>query len=268
MSEKNKEKRNVVFRRIGGRIVPIAVGTAGAVVAADAARTRVVYKTKNLTMVRKEGVFLPIASFSERRPAFGTGLYAYNKSGKYVGRTLFDVTKEGKTSYGSIDWLGVKKKFRGKGVSKKMVRQAAVEMKSKGAGSIFSHVVSPRSAGLFEGSKVKSVYWKETGRGYLEQVSKKEAMARVNKWSKPMKVGELASRWSRPKNILKDIKSSIKNFNKKENYGFAKPIFRDVKLPKNLKRLSKPYMPTSAKLRLGVGSLLAIGSLAYGLGED
>jgi hypothetical protein len=268
---KQKENKNVVFRRIGGKVVPITIGAAGAGIAADAARTRVVYKTKKMTIVRKRGTFMPIGSYSEKRPMFGTGLYAYSNRGKYMGRTIFDVTKEGKASSGNFDWLTVKKRYRGQGLSKKLAKQGAIEMKGMGAKSIFSHVVSPRSAGLFEGSKVKSTYWKEISRGkdrWLEKIGKKEALSRASKWQKPMKISEALNRWKRPKNILKDIKYNIKNYGSSEKYGYGKPIFRDVKIPKNMRRLHKPYMALGTKLKLGFGLGLLAGSIGYMSRED
>lgn len=263
---KKEEKRNVVFRRIGGRIVPITIGTAAAAKTYDLARTQTVYQTKDIRIDRKKLKGLPIAMSSEKKLVFGEGLYAYNNKGKYLGRTLYGV--EGKE--GSFDWLSVKKSARGQGVSKKLTKQAAIEMKGQGATKIFSHVVHKRSAGLFEGSKVKSKYYRgaythpKTGEVTLEPIGKRAAMDKVTKWQKPLPYLESIKEQLRPKNLAKTIKQTWSGSSKKSDYG-GPTVFREVTIPKNIRRLRKPFRTTGNKVGMAVYGALAIGSLAYGL---
>jgi hypothetical protein len=119
MNEKDQNgPRKVVFRRIGGRIVPIsvgAVGVSGAVAAADAARTHTVYAKKGVTMVRKKFVVMP-QSILAGSPSLGTKISMHNKRGTTVGHSFFNVDKN--DAEGSFDWLSVRKKYRGKGSSR------------------------------------------------------------------------------------------------------------------------------------------------------
>lgn len=145
MAEK-KEKRNVVFRRIGGRIVPISVGSA---LAYDAARTKVVSNSGGIKMVRKINTVQPLSSIASRKLVFGTTIKSYDNSGKRVGQILFNKYQ----GAGNVEWLSVKKKFQGKGHSKKLIKQAAIEMKRSGIDKLTGHAITKRSAKVYEGFK-------------------------------------------------------------------------------------------------------------------
>lgn len=256
------------FIRRNGRIIPIrqkrkdqaaiGVGAAGAALAADAARTKTVYKTKNLTIEKKGFSFMPMDSMTSKMPKFGTGLYAKNKKGKKVGKLIFTVDR--KESEGVIDWLSVKRAERGKGISKKLAKQAAIEMRAKGGKEIFSHVVHPRSAALLEGEKgVKSTYYRVTRTTqksgmFLEEIGKKEALAKAGKWKgKPgkFKISEAVA----------GVKDAI---TRKQKYDYAGPtIFRQVKLPKTMRRQIKPFRTGKNKFAIALGATAALSSVAY-----
>jgi len=254
------------FIRRNGRIIPIrekrkdqaaiGVGATGAAVAANAARTKTVYKTKNLTIERKAFSFMPMDSMQTKLPKFGTSLVAKNKDGKKAGRMVFTVDKQ----EGVIDWLSVKRSERGKGISKKLVKQGAIEMRSRGATEIFSHVVHPRSAALLEGEKgVKSTYYRVTRTTkksgmFLDQIGKKEALAKAGQWKG--KSGKFS--------VKEFLKGSVDLVTRKQKYDYAGPtIFRQVKLPKTMRRQIKPFRTGKNKLAIGLGAAVALSSLAY-----
>lgn len=228
-----KDDRKVVFRRIRGRIVPIAVGGAGVAIAADAARSDIVRVAKDGSYsVRKKYAVMPMAA-AKGELQIGTTISSHNKFGMKRGHINFFKNVAGE---GEVDWLGVKKAHRGQGISKKLVSDAAAEMKSTGITHISSHVVHERSAGLF-GDKVKSRFWKsyrtaKDGGSFVKSISKKDALAAVanNKW--------------------------------KSKKGTA-AIFRDVKIP-SLRRNIKPFKSTGikAKIALGVG-LAGLGAYMF-----
>lgn len=260
------------FIRKRGRIIPIrekrkdtaaaGVGAVGTVVAADAARTKTVYKTKNLTIEKKKFAFLPMSSIQDRRPRLGTGLYAKNKDGKKVGRLMFTVDRA--ENEGVIDWLSVKRKERGKGISKKLAKTAATEMRDQGGKFIFTHVVHPRSAALLEGEKgVKSTYYRVTRTTkksgmFMEEIPKGEALKKAGMWKgKPGKFK------------LSDAISNVREtatglFSKKAKYDYSGPtIYRQVKLPAKMRRQIKPFRTMKNKLSIGIGVAAAISSAAY-----
>lgn len=263
------KNERVRYIRKNGRIIPIrekrtdqaliAAGSVGAAVSADAARTKTVYKSKSLTIEKKMFSIMPMDTLQSRYPKFGDALFAKNVQGKRVGRMHFTV--EGKE--GVIDWLSVKKSERGKGISKKLVKQAAIEMRAKGGKEIFTHVVHPRSAALLEGEKgVRSQYWrvarttKKSGM-FLEGIGKKEALAKAGQWKgKPGKF-----------NVAEFLADSFKSWrmNNKQKYAaqYAGPtIYRQVKLPNTMRSSIKPFRSMKNKLALGLGAAVAVSSLA------
>lgn len=263
-------QKRMKFIHKNGRIIPIrekrkdaaavSVGVAGAAVATDAARTTTVYKTKNLTIQKKKFTFMPMDSLQSKMPKFGDALFAKNKAGKRVGRMHF--TTDG--SEGIIDWLSVKRSERGKGISKKLAKQAAIEMRGKGAKEIFTHVVHPRSAALLEGEKgARSTYFrvyrttKKSG-SFMTEIPKGEALAKAGMWKgKPGKFSV--------KEALQEAFSSFRKTPKRKYaMDYAGPtIYRQVKLPKLMRRQIRPFRTTGNKLAIGLGAAAAIGSLAY-----
>jgi predicted GNAT family acetyltransferase len=261
------------FIRRHGRIIPIrekrkdaaavGVGAAGAAVSLDAARTKTVYKTKNLTIERKQFSILPMESLVSKRPALGTALFAKNKKGRRVGRMHFTVQDQ----EGVIDWLSVKKSERGKGISKKLAKQAAVEMRAKGGKEIFTHVVHPRSAALLEGEKgVKSTYFrvyrttKKSG-SFMNEIGKKEALAKAGQWKG--KPGKFSIKEA-PKLIKDQLQYTLASAKRKSKWDYAGPtIYRQVKLPKLMRRQIKPFRTRGNKLALGLGAVTALTSVAY-----
>lgn len=263
------EKRR--FIRKNGRIIPIrekrkdqaavGIGVAGTAVAADAARTKTVYKTKNLTIERKKFAFLPMSSVQDKRIRLGTGLYAKNKKGKKVGRLMFTVDRA--EHEGIIDWLSVKRAERGKGISKKLAKTAATEMRDQGGKFIFTHVVHPRSAALLEGEKgVKSTYFRVTRTTkksgmFMDEIPKAEALAKAGMWKgKPGKF-KLAD-------VAENAKAAVTGLFSKAKYDYAGPtIYRQVKLPKHMRRQIKPFRTFKNKLAIGLGAAAALTATAY-----
>ncbi len=231
------------FIRIHGRVVPIkddrktqkvaavGVGATGAVIAADAARTDIVRQGVKQTLVRKRFAIQPMM-LMQKKLGFGTHIQAI-RGGKKAGHIFFNH----KAGEGSIDWLGVKKEFRGKGISKTLAKEAAIDLKASGVKVLSSHVVHPRSTKLLSGS-AKSSYWrvyrttKKTGLSHMEQISKTTALKKVAH--------------------LKDK-------------GIGSTIFRDTILPNNLRRAAKPFKSAAIKgrLALGLGVLGAGAWLGY-----
>lgn len=236
-----------------GRIIPIredgdsrkavaASGVAGAVVAADAARTTRVYATKNYTIDKKKFAFQP---FSGAR--LGDHLVLRKRDGAKVGQARFYFTRKDKTA--SFSWLSVRKDMRGKGLSQLLSKQAAIEMKEGGAKSVFNHVVHPGSL-LTHFNTKRDTLWKEVrtlkdGSASLEAVTKKAALRSVNRWM------QVSSKMSRLDGWLgKEVKG-------------AKGIFRETKIPRALARHMKPFRTPSNKLNLAVGLGVAAGSALY-----
>lgn len=234
--KKNDENKRVVFRRIGGRIVPIAVATTGAAIAADAARSDIVRTAKDGSYsVRRKYSVMPMA-LSKGELKIGTSISNYTKFGIKRGHINFfkNVADEGE-----VDWLGVGRKYRGKGISKGLAADAAVEMRSQGIKKLTSHVVHERSAKLF-GDKVKSSYFKsyytaKDGSSFVRRIGKTAAMEFVR---------------------------ATKFKNKQPTAA----IFRDVTLPK-LRRNRIPFKSVGIKSKMGLG-LGLVGAGLYSLWGD
>lgn len=249
-----RENERVTFRRINGRLVPIAVGAAGAgaaAVVADAARTKRVYETKKFTIDRKGFSIQPFSGMK-----LGDGLVMRTRRGARVGQARFYVDPGDGTA--TFSWLGVKRRFRGRGMSQVLSRQAAIEMKAQGAKSIFNHVVHPGSLLThFDGRRDK--LWKEgralkSGGAMMEQVTKQQAVKSVTRWRKETEALDKMG-WA------EYFFETQKNKGKK---GGARAIFRETSLGAvPTRRPLTPYRTLGNKLRLGVGSVLAAGAVAY-----
>lgn len=238
MSE-NKENRRVVFRRINGRIVPIVVGGTGAALALDAARSDVVRVTKSGYSVRKKFTLMPM-SLSKGEIEVGTTITHRNNMGRKLGTVSFH---KGVDGMGEINWLSVKKWARGKGISKHLVHDAAVEMRDAGMKKLSSHVVHERSASLL-GNKSRSTFWKsyrtsKDGSSFVKQVGKKEAIASV-----------AGGKW-------------------KEKGKSVAAVFRDTTLPR-MRRVTKPFKSLGIKAQLVAGiGLIGLGAyLGYNKREE
>jgi predicted GNAT family acetyltransferase len=230
MQKQKDENKRVVFRRIGGRIVPITIAAVGAGVAADAARSDVVRTAKDGSYsIRRKGSVMPMA-LTKGEIKFGTSVTNYTKYGQRRGHINFFKNVAGE---GEVDWLGVGKKFRGKGISKNLTSDAAAEMRSQGIKKISSHVVHERSAKLF-GDKVRSRFYKsyytgKDGSSFVRGIGKKAALAYVN-----------GTKWKGKQP--------------------AAAIFRDVVIPK-MRRNRVPFKSIGIKSKIGLG----LGLFGYGL---
>lgn len=243
----------VKFIRKNGRIIPIrpkgekdnsrkagaAAAAGGTLVAADAARTERVYSKAGVTIDRKKFSFQPMVN------TFGTSLHM-EKGGKKAASAYF--YKTGDPGEFSMSWLGVKRPFRGQGLSKDIMRQASVEMRSQGGKTIFSHVVHPNSAQL-GGKKVASTYWKELKNNFMKPVSEKTAMKHVTAWS--------ADYHAKPKfGTMAALKESF-NWNKAKGKEAAPAIFREVKIPR-FQRTMQPFRTTANKVTMALGAAIAL----------
>lgn len=220
MSKQGQDKKTV-YRRIRGRIVPIAVSVSGLAVAADAARTRTVWqnKAKNLHIIRKR--------FTHTLPTYGNiGDTLILKKGRAVVGTA-NYLRNDKSEF-AFGWLGVKKQFRGKGLSKHLSRQAVVEIKSKGGKSLYNNVIHERSLSTSFGRGRDSL-WKMGKSNMSYRITKKEAL------------------------------SSINTLKSKGGYGVN--VFRETNLTGvRLRRTLKPFMSSATKLKLAAG----LGAAALG----
>lgn len=175
MAKKRYKKGEIVFRKIKGRIVPIAVTGAGIGLAAGAARTKRIYANKALTVDVKRFTLQPFQ--------FGIGSkITMRKAGKRIGNVYFGRSKILDKTY-NISWLGVKKAYRGKGFGKKLAKFAAIEAKRKGAKSLYQQVVHRRSLNMGYNRKRDTLFRmftrKDTGYAYHTQVTKKEALRNI-----------------------------------------------------------------------------------------
>ncbi len=225
----NKENKKTVFRRIRGRIVPISVSVTGAAIATDAARTKRVYNAGGITIDRSKFSFQPFAGAT-----LGNKL-TLKKGGKFAGvaRTYVNDGSEH-----SFSWLGIKKQFRGQGLSNVLAKQAAVEVKDQGGKTFFNHVVHPNSANLF-GKNSRNKYYMERikkGEQYFEKISKPKAMGRVKSW---------------------------------HTKGFARnAIFRETFIPSDIKRTITPFRTLGNKMKIGLGIGLALAGASMMLKRD
>lgn len=126
MTKKKEENKQVVFRRMGGRIVPIVVG-AGLV---NVGRTKSVYKKGSITIDQRGKKLI------------------MRKNGKKVGYSKFGITKNKYNQIGDskIKMVSVDKKFRGKGYGRTLIKETARAARQRGAKSMFSAIVGKRAA--------------------------------------------------------------------------------------------------------------------------
>lgn len=257
----DNEKKQVRFIRVHGRIVPIrvdvnvnskaasnrgkqgssggssdvtkaglVVGTAGAAVAADAARTRRIYSRNGVTIDRKKFSLQPF-----QMDRLGDTLIMRDKLGKRMGRASWyrDGDKAG------FSWLGVGKKFRGQGHSQTLSRVAAHEMKKSGAKRIWNHVVHPGSATV--NLTKNDSFWKvqrikADGDAILEHVTKGAALRNIN-------------------------------FHRKTKGVFTSDIFRETLLKGRtiMPGIRKAHLTTGMKVKLAAGLTVAAAGFAAAL---
>ncbi len=237
--DKNNQQQKVMFRRIGGRVIPITVGTAGAGVAADAARTKRVYENvrRGITIDRKSFAYQPFVTFRGKDTFTRLGDRLVMKvKGKTAANASYyrGAFNNDPKSFG-FSWLGVKSRFRGQGLSKVITRQAAVEIRAKGGRYTWNQVVHPNSLGT-NFSRLRDSLWKEKvrpdGMADLVQVTKKQALKNIRTWRD--KKGILTS-----------------------------DIFRETKLPAVYRKF-KPYRTTKNKLLIAGGlTASAVAAGAY-----
>ena len=278
MAKKKDENKRVIFRRIGGRVIPITVGGAAA---ASAANTTRVYKKGNITIDKKKFSFAPVTK------TFGSR-YNLSVAGKKAANATVAVAKDGEATFG---WLGVKKKFQKKGLSKVLSKEAIRDSRRKGATHVFNQVIHPGSA-LTNYSKGRDTFWRISQRAKADgsvdffETTKTKAMQKVNKAHKFHKElgAEIAqeARRSLPKYKSGKIRFSTapkfaRQINKKVSrvaehhiFKMAKadsPIWRntDLKGMKKITKYSKPFRTTRNKVQLAGGiALVAAGALFGG----
>jgi predicted GNAT family acetyltransferase len=238
--KRNEKQQGVTFRRVRGRIIPIALGSAGAATAADAARTKRVYQTSKVAIDRKSFAFQPFSGLQ-----MGDQLVMKTRGGKRIAQARYYVKPGGE---GVFSWVGVKRSFRGKGHSQRIAKAGALEMKDKGATFIFNHVVHPGSL-LTSYDRKRDRLWKEVrttkaGESVLEPILKKDAIKQATRWNKQFK------------------KTTILEYYFAKDKGGTRPVFRETKLPKTIRRPIKPFRTTGNKLRMGLGLAVAAGAAA------
>jgi hypothetical protein len=144
--------------------------------------------------------------------------------------------------------------------AKDLAEQSAIEMKSQGAKTISSHVVHRNSASLFEGSKVKSTYWREgkTGSDGLHEyilINKNQANRRIDKYQKWYK--------SDP-DLIVDPRGWLRaKISRKPKMYEPGAVFRETTIPKGLRRPLQPFRTARNKATMVLGAAAAIGSLGY-----
>jgi predicted GNAT family acetyltransferase len=231
---KEKKEKKVVFRRIGGRIVPIAVGVGGAAMAADAARTTRVYNKDGVTIDKKKNVR---ARLTIRKRA---DELIIRKNGKRAGYANFSRTDG--SDFG-FNFLKINKKFRKQGLANILTKQSAVEMKKQGAKTITNQVIHEGSLKSNLSKRDKLFFSMDLGDEVFEQkISKKEAISQIV----AAKKGKKRNFWHNP---AKDS-----------------DVFRETSL-KGLrtkgKGFIKPFKTRGMKARIALGSIAAVSSFAY-----
>lgn len=235
MSQK-EERRNVTFRRIGGRIVPIAIGTGGAALAADAARTKRIYSKAGVTVDRKKFTLQPFVY-----DRLGTKLVA-KVDGKKAGTASFFRGADAdfgpdmfKSKTFGFSWLGVKGKFRGQGISKLLSKEAAKEIKGQGGNKLWNQVVHPGSLATNYSSKRDKLFKiTETAE---KKVGLKAALGNIKYWRN--KKGVLTS-----------------------------DIFRETSLKGIHRSRIKPFRTMKNKVTMGLGLLAVVGGFGYAAKEN
>jgi len=192
-----EQKKGVRFIRKNGRIIPIridqdsvekaglgAAGAAGVVVAADQLNTTRVYQKGNVTIDKKKFALQP---FVKDRLGSKMVLRVDGKKAAVANyyRGAFD---DDVKSFG-FSWLGVKREFRGEGLSKIISKEAARDMRRQGGEYVFNQVVHQNSLKTNLSSR-DTLY--RLGRGNnFNPVSRRDAMKNINFYRK--KKGMLTS---------------------------------------------------------------------------
>lgn len=144
-----KEEKKTLFRRIGGRIVPIAVG--GGLISRSVS-TRV-YKKGDITIDRK-----------------GRKM-TMRKSGVKIGFTEFRKHGFGGIGDSNIKWLGVAEKHRGKGYGRTIITETARELRRRGKNEMMNAVAGPRAATIKNKSdSFYEVANRKNGESYLKRL--------------------------------------------------------------------------------------------------
>ena len=228
---KKREERRVVFRRVNGRIIPISVSVAGAGVAADAARTKRIYDKGGITMDLKRGAIQPF--FEKSKVPFGDRI-VMRKEGKFVGHSMFYKPFRAEPGERSFSWLGVKRKFRGKGYSKLLTAESARQMKRDGGTFLLNQVVHKNSLQT-NFSRTRDKLWRSRG-DYMYSMTKDEAIRNINFYRN--KKGLITS------DVFRE--TSLKGIRTK-NVGI------------------KPFRTFGNKARIVAGALFALGGIGFAL---
>jgi hypothetical protein len=248
--------KHTVFRRIGGRIVPISVGTAGGVGAATALNalntTRLTSKAiekAGVTIVKKKFALQPFVWTK-----LGTRLNMY-KGANYVGNARFFPGADGAASTFGFSWLGVRKAFRGQGQSKLLSSVAAGEIRRQGGTHVWNQVVHPGSL-TTNFKATRDSLWK-VGKAYkdgsapVERIGMSQALKNID-WHR--------KRWTRPNGTMEALYHKVVPHAKIPS---NPNVFRQTSLKGVAYKNLKEFRPLSNKLALGIGAGVAVGALAY-----
>lgn len=277
MKSQEQGQKKVVFRRIGGRVVPITVGStgaAGAVAALDAARTTQIYAKKGITITKKRFAVQPFVW-----DKLGTKLTMYNRVGKKVASaSYYRGATDSAKSFG-FSWIGVKKAYRGKGYSKVLSGVAAGDIRKQGGTHLFNHVIHEGSLKT-NYNRVRDTLWKlqdvplkkskpvgildrarkfakdlrhgsEGGLHYVKKVGLAEAEKNI-KWHR--------ARWIKPTNAIERVMQKAMPWTKVTSHS---NIFRQTSLKgvPYRKLIETRTFKNKATIALGTGA--AVGALAY-----
>jgi hypothetical protein len=282
---KNDDNKKVVYRRINGRVVPIAVGTG---VAASAANTTRVYQKGNITIDKKKYSFAPVTK------TFGSK-YDLKVAGKKAATATIGIDKDKTASFG---WLGTKKKFQSRGYASLLSKESIRDARRRGAKEVWNQTIHRRSA-LTNYDKKRDSFWR------VSQRAKKDGGVNFFRTTKANALSKIAdAQWSHneiAKDIAREARISLPHFKGKKvkrKAGF-KPVFKpssklarglakkvkavgdyhlykmakadspiwrhtDLKgMPKTTK-YSKPFRTVKNKVTIGAGIALAGVGALYG----
>lgn len=223
---RSKEGKEITFRRIGGRIVPIAIGGTSAAVAYDAARTRRIYQKGPTTIDVKHFAFQPY-KYGKIGPKLQLRV-----GGKKAGSAFITKWPYSEPKAWTFSWLGVKKPYRGKGFGKLLTKEAARVARRQGGESFVNQVVHRRSV-LANYNPKRDQFWTWRSKFYRAK-TKKQALKNIAQWKR--KGWKTSDIWR---------ETNIKGIHLKG------------------KNIIQPYMTKPTKVRLGLGLAGVLGIASY-----
>lgn len=290
MAKKKKEEKKIVFRRIGGKIVPISVASAGLATAASAANTTRVYEKGKVTIDKKKFSFAPVVQ------KFGSK-FDMKVDGKKVATasTYMDKSEKGSMAFG---WLGTRKKHRGKGYAKTLSKEAARDAVRHGAKYTESQVIHAGSlkANLSKRDTLFYNFRNDSHGAHFKKITKSKALKHIEKeglirermmrsWAKDVKKSSMFSDIRKAVNPKKLRKSrNLKSFmtdvldipRDRVGYQLAKlgkqdsRVFRHTSFKgmKKTTKYSKPFRTAKNKLTIGLGMAAAVGGIYKGVKDE